>query len=111
MAGSKYPHITPRMLELYWPPIAFCTHFSMLVLIYEALYVLGPEYLKEHLLQYKPPLCCSPPAAEDGHEEKEGLHRSCTTSHVGNRVLRDACLTPSLVCFRHRKDGAIQLGF
>ena len=46
----KYQHISPTLASLHWLPIRFRIDFKVLMLTYEALNGLGPQYLAEQLL-------------------------------------------------------------
>uniref|UniRef100_A0A8D0GH51 Reverse transcriptase domain-containing protein n=1 Tax=Sphenodon punctatus TaxID=8508 RepID=A0A8D0GH51_SPHPU len=46
---GQWEHITPVLCTLHWLPIAYRARFKVLVLIYKALYGLGPSYCGDHL--------------------------------------------------------------
>ena len=50
----KYEHITPVLIKLHWLPIKFRIQFKVLLLVYKALNILAPKYIKELLVPYKP---------------------------------------------------------
>lgn len=80
----------------------------MLGWIYKALYSLGPEYLKDHLLHYYPAhalhsaekaVLCILPAAEARLAGTRGRAFSVAAPHLWNTLLWDAHLALLLVSF------------
>ena len=45
----KYQHISPTLAALHWLPICFGIDFKVLMMMYNALNGLGPQYLAERL--------------------------------------------------------------
>ena len=57
---KKCEHISPVLKTLHWLPIQFRIDYKIVLLTYEALKGLAPEYLSELLIPYSPPrLLCS----------------------------------------------------
>ena len=50
----KYDHITPVLQDLHWLPVRFRIEYKILLFVYKAMNDLGPSYLKEVLVPYKP---------------------------------------------------------
>ena len=51
---KKRDHITPTLMQLHWLPVEQRVLFKILLLTYKALNDVGPCYLKELLVPYKP---------------------------------------------------------
>lgn len=51
----KFDHITPILRSLHWLPINQRINFKALLLVYKSLNGLGPSYVSDLLLPYKPP--------------------------------------------------------
>ncbi len=51
----KYDHISPVLSTLHWLPIKHRIDFKILLITYEALNGLAPQYLSELLSHYSPP--------------------------------------------------------
>ena len=51
---APFQHVTLLQRELHWLPIRYRARFKVLVLVYKALSNLGPGYLRERLLPYRP---------------------------------------------------------
>ncbi len=49
-------HITPVLRSLHWLPVTFRIDFKVLLLIYKSLNGLGPKYIADMLIEYKPNL-------------------------------------------------------
>ena len=41
----RYCHITPILYELHWLPVKFRINFKLLLITFEALYGMGPNYI------------------------------------------------------------------
>lgn len=107
-SDSREATITFMLWELHWLCIAFWAQFKVRVLIYKALYSLGPEYLKCHYHEHS--LCSA---------EEEGVFCVVPTSVARLVVTRrgsiflvvapllcnsfpnKALLVLSLITFRH----------
>ena len=53
-SSSKYDHVTPLLMQLYWLPIAELITFKIVFLTFKCLYDLLPFYIKELLIPYWP---------------------------------------------------------
>ena len=51
---KKHAHITPVLKQLHWLPIQSRINFKLLLLTYQCLNSLAPEYLSEELIEYVP---------------------------------------------------------
>ncbi len=49
-----WAHITPVLESLHWLPVCFRIDFKVLLMVFKCLNGLGPSYLSELLLPYKP---------------------------------------------------------
>ncbi len=49
-------HITPVLRSLHWLPVTFRIDFKVLLLVYKSLNGLGPKYIADTLIEYKPNL-------------------------------------------------------
>ncbi len=52
----KSEHITPVLRSLHWLPVTFRIDFKVLLLVYKSLNGLGPKYIADTLIEYKPNL-------------------------------------------------------
>lgn len=60
LGKTRFHHATASLQELHWLPVVLCQiQFKVLVSTYEALYRLGPGYLKNHLPLQISTLTCS----------------------------------------------------
>ena len=50
----KRAHITPVLKSLHWLPVRFRIDFKVLLLVFKCLNGLGPSYLSDLLLPYRP---------------------------------------------------------
>ncbi len=50
----KYEHITPVLRSLHWLPVTFRIYVKVLLLVYKSLNGLGPKYIADMLIEYKP---------------------------------------------------------
>ncbi len=50
----KYDHISPVLSTLHWLPIKHCIDLKILLITYESLIGLAPQYLSELLSHYSP---------------------------------------------------------
>ncbi len=50
----KSEHITPVLRSLHWLPVTFRIDFKVLLLVYRSLNGLGPKYIADMLIEYKP---------------------------------------------------------
>ncbi|KAK0146594.1 hypothetical protein N1851_014100 [Merluccius polli] len=51
---KRSEHITPVLKSLHWLPISYRIDFKVLLLVYKSLNGLGPEYMNDILVEYKP---------------------------------------------------------
>ncbi len=49
-------HITPVLRSLHWLPVTFRIDFKVILLVYKSLNGLGPKYIADTLIEYKPNL-------------------------------------------------------
>ena len=52
---KKYSHITPVLKQLHWLPIQSRVMFKVLLLTYQCLHAMAPQYLSECFVKYAPP--------------------------------------------------------
>lgn len=50
LSGLPEQHISPLLHKLHWLPVCIWVQIKMLVLIFEDLHCMGPDYLTDHLL-------------------------------------------------------------
>ena len=50
----KTDHITPVLRSLHWLPVTYRIDFKVLLLVYKSLNNMGPEYIHDLLVEYKP---------------------------------------------------------
>ena len=53
VGAKRRDHITPILKSLHWLPITRRVDYKLLVLVYNALYGTGPEYIRELLTIYE----------------------------------------------------------
>ncbi|XP_070618091.1 uncharacterized protein, partial [Erythrolamprus reginae] len=53
MGLPRYAHVSPSLRSLHWLPISFRSQFKVLVMTFEALHGIGPEYLRDRLLPHE----------------------------------------------------------
>ncbi|KAK0133338.1 RNA-directed DNA polymerase from mobile element jockey [Merluccius polli] len=51
---KRSEHITPVLKSLHWLPVSYRIDFKVLLLVYKSLNGLGPEYMNDILVEYKP---------------------------------------------------------
>ena len=51
---KKFDHMTPLLHQLHWLPISKRITFQVLLLVYKSLNDMGPVYLRDLLIYYKP---------------------------------------------------------
>ncbi|KAK0145814.1 hypothetical protein N1851_015262 [Merluccius polli] len=51
---KRSEHITPALKSLHWLPVSCRIDFKVLLLVYKSLNGLGPEYMSDILVEYKP---------------------------------------------------------
>ena len=51
---KRSEHITPVLKSLHWLPVSYRIDFKILLLVYKSLNGLGPEYMNDILVEYKP---------------------------------------------------------
>ena len=51
---KRSEHITPVLKSLHWLPVSYIIDFKVLLLVYKSLNGLGPEYMNDILVEYKP---------------------------------------------------------
>ena len=51
---KKFDHVTPLLRQLHWLPISKRITFKVLLLVYKSLNDMGPVYLRDLLIYYKP---------------------------------------------------------
>ena len=51
---KRSDHITPVLKTLHWLPVSYRIDFKVLLLVYKSLNGLGPEYMNDMLVEYKP---------------------------------------------------------
>ncbi|KAK0141171.1 hypothetical protein N1851_021853 [Merluccius polli] len=51
---KRSEHITPVLKSLHWLPVSYRIYFKVLLLVYKSLNGLGPEYMNDILVEYKP---------------------------------------------------------
>ena len=52
--SRKFDHVTPLLHQLHWLPISKRITFKVLLLVYKSLNDMGPVYLRDLLIFYKP---------------------------------------------------------
>ena len=52
--SKKFDHVTPLFRQLHWLPISKRITFKVLLLVYKSLNDMGPIYLRDLLIYYKP---------------------------------------------------------
>jgi len=52
--SKKFDHVTPLLHQLHWLPVSKRITFKVLLLVYKSLNGIGPAYLRELLIYYKP---------------------------------------------------------
>ena len=52
--SKKFDHVTPLLRQLHWLPISKRITFKVLLLVYKSFNDMGPVYLRDLLIYYKP---------------------------------------------------------
>ena len=52
--SKKFDRVTPLLRQLHWLPISKRITFKVLLLVYKSLNDMGPVYLRDLLIYYKP---------------------------------------------------------
>ena len=50
----KYDQITPVLRSLHWLPVTYRIDFKVLLLVYKSFNGLGPQYIVDMLIEYRP---------------------------------------------------------
>ena len=73
---QKTEHITPKLKEPHWLPVAVRIEFKILVLVFKAYHGIAPLYISDMITKYEPPsLHAHPP-------KDSSLSRGTTLRHM-----------------------------
>jgi len=103
----KHEHITPVLRSLHWLPVAFRIDFKVLLLVYKSLNGLGPQYIADMLIEYKPNRSLR--SSGSSHLEIPRVHSkqgesafSCYASRSWNQLPEEIRCAPTVATFKSR---------
>ena len=103
----KYEHITPVLRSLHWLPVTFRIDFKVLLLVYKSLNGLGPQYIADMLIEYKPNRSLRSSGSSHlviprVHSKQGESAFSCYASRSWNQLPEEIRCAPTVATFKSR---------
>ncbi len=104
---KRSEHITPVLKSLHWLPVSYRIDFKVLLLVYKSLNGLGPEYMNDMLVEYKPSRALrstdSGQIVEHRAQTRHGEAAfSCYAAHTWNKLPAELKSAPTVSTFKSR---------
>ncbi|KAK0130546.1 hypothetical protein N1851_035223 [Merluccius polli] len=108
---KRSEHITPVLKSLHWLPVSYRIDFKVLLLVYKSLNGLGPEYMSDILVEYKP--CRALRSTDSGQIVKPRVQTkhgeaafSCYAAQHWNKLPAELKSAPTVNIFKSRSSVA-----